>query len=74
MADTTTPTLESKNPGELKSSPTAMGPSQPPARRAKRGRKILLASLGLALIVIVHGAGAASLDRLISHRLEAKKA
>jgi len=33
-----------------------------------------LLAIGLALIVIVHGAGAASLDRLISHRLEAKKA
>jgi hypothetical protein len=28
----------------------------------------------LALIVIIHGADEASLDRLISHRLEAKKA
>ena len=33
-----------------------------------------LLAIGLALIVIVHGAGKASLDRLISHRLEAKKA
>lgn len=33
-----------------------------------------LLAIGLALIVIIHGAGKASLDRLISHRLEAKNA
>ena len=39
MADTTTPTPESGNPGEAKSSGTAVGPGRPPARRAKAGRR-----------------------------------
>ena len=52
MADTTTPTPESGNPGESKPSATTLGSGRPPARRGKLGRKIVLALLGLALIVI----------------------
>ena len=51
MASTTTPTPGPGSSGEPKPSPTAMGASQPPARRARRGRKILLALIGFALIV-----------------------
>ena len=40
---------------------------------ARRPVDLHLPAIGLAFTVIVDGVGAASLDRLISHRLEAKK-
>jgi membrane fusion protein, multidrug efflux system len=52
MAGTTTPTLENGNPGELRSSATALGPGLPPAGRSKVGRNILLLLVGLALIIL----------------------
>ena len=52
MATTTTPTPESGNPGGSRPSPTFLGASRPPARRGKLGRRILLALLGLAFIMI----------------------
>ena len=52
MANTTAPAPESGNPGELKSSPTTLGPERPPARRRKLGRNIALVLLGLVLIVV----------------------
>jgi membrane fusion protein (multidrug efflux system) len=51
MADTTTPTPESANPGEVRPAATTLGSGRPPARRGKLGRNILLALLGLVLIV-----------------------
>jgi len=52
MANTTAPAPESGNPGELKSSPTTLGPGRPPAPRRKLGRNIALVLLGLVLIVV----------------------
>jgi len=52
MADITTPTANSGNPGEPRSSATTLSSVRPSAGRRKLARKILLLPLGLALIVI----------------------
>jgi membrane fusion protein (multidrug efflux system) len=52
MADTTTPTPESGNQGEPKSSATTLGSGRPSARRGKLGRKIIVTLLGLGLVLI----------------------
>jgi len=52
MATTTTQTPETMKPGEIGSSGTGVGPGRPPARRAKVGRRILFAVLGLAGLVV----------------------
>ena len=51
MADTTTPTPASGNPGERRPSATTLGSGRPPARRGKLGRNIVLVLLGLMVIV-----------------------
>ena len=53
MADTNTPSPESGNPGEVRSTVTALGPGRPSSRSRKLGRNIVLASLGLILVVVV---------------------
>jgi len=52
MADTVTQTPETVRLEETKATGTGVGPGRPPARRAKRGKKILLVVLGLALVAI----------------------
>jgi membrane fusion protein (multidrug efflux system) len=52
MADTVTQTPETVRLEQTKASGTGLGPGQTPVRRPKRGRKILLVVLGLALIAI----------------------
>jgi len=52
MATTTTQTPGTMKPGEIGSSGTGVGPGRPPARRAKVGRRILFAVLGLAALVV----------------------
>ena len=52
MATTTTPTPQSGNLSSSQPSVTSLGPSRPPARRAKWRGRILLAVLGLVLIVV----------------------
>jgi membrane fusion protein, multidrug efflux system len=52
MADTVTQTPETVRLEETKATATGVGPGRTPARRPKRGRKILLVVLGLALIAI----------------------
>jgi len=50
MANTSTPTPEVGGTGELKPSRTGVGPGGPPGRRKKRGLRILLVVLALALV------------------------
>ena len=50
MANTSTPTPEVVGSGELKPSRTGVGPGGPPGRRKKRGLRILLVVLALALV------------------------
>jgi len=52
MADTVTQTPETVRLEETKTTGTGVGPGHVPTRRAKRGRKILLMVLGLALVAI----------------------
>jgi len=51
MGNTITPTVQTAGPGDVGSSGTGVGPGGPPARRAKLGKRILFAVLGLAAIV-----------------------
>src|SRR5215470_19649263 len=52
MADTVTQTPETVRLEETKATGTGVGPGRAPVRRAKRGKRILLVVLGLALIAI----------------------
>src|SRR5215467_1868224 len=52
MADTVTQTPETVRLEETKVTGTGVGPGRAPVRRARRGRKILLVVLGLALVAI----------------------
>ena len=52
MADTVTQSPETVRLEETKATGTGVGPGRAPVRRAKRGRKILLVVLGLALVAI----------------------
>ena len=52
MADTTTPTPESANPGEMRPIVATVSTSRPPARRGKVGGKIILLIVVLVLAVV----------------------